>query len=226
MAETTYKKGELQDYEGNQLLPKTKAALVETGDGSNVEEKLKTFLLLGGGTMTGPAVGAAGELGVAQFRNIQYGTEPLIPGESPLPQGTLYITPEAGVGSGVEIIDVSDAISGLNKSNYKLFACGDLRILIMLKDYVPVISKPIAPKSFDFDSRSISINISEIHRPKSTASSTVAMRKQSDGVICWSFIQVKTNGDLSSEVTFFNNTDSEVKTSIVAYNPAIVTWRI
>lgn len=57
MAETTYKKGELRDYEGNQLLPKTKAALVETGDGSNVEEKLKTFLPLGGGTMTGPGCG-------------------------------------------------------------------------------------------------------------------------------------------------------------------------
>lgn len=91
MAETTYKKGELQDYEGNQLLPKTKAALVETGDGSNVEEKLKTFLPLGGGTMTGPAVGAAGDDGEAQFRNISYGTTDLTPGVTDLPEGSMYL---------------------------------------------------------------------------------------------------------------------------------------
>ena len=94
------KKGIFEDHSGNELLPKTKAAQVETEDGSNVEEKLGTFLPLAGGTMTGPAVGAAGALGTAQFRNVQYGTEPLTPGESPLPQGTLYITPEARAGKG------------------------------------------------------------------------------------------------------------------------------
>ena len=34
------KKGTFQDYEGNELLPRIKAAQVETGDGSNVEAKL------------------------------------------------------------------------------------------------------------------------------------------------------------------------------------------
>ena len=58
------------------------------------------FLPLDGGTMTGPAVGAPGAIATPQFRNVQYGTEPLTPGESPLPQGTLYITPEANGGSG------------------------------------------------------------------------------------------------------------------------------
>ena len=56
------------------------------------------FLPLEGGTMTGPAVGAPGAISTPQFRNIQYGTEALTPGESPLPQGMLYITPEADAG--------------------------------------------------------------------------------------------------------------------------------
>lgn len=50
------------------------------------------YLPLAGGTMTGPAVGAAGELNVAQFRNVQYGDAPLTPGVSELPKGTLYIS--------------------------------------------------------------------------------------------------------------------------------------
>lgn len=96
---TTYKKGELQDHEGKQLLPRTKAALVETEDGSNVEEKLGAFLPFSGGTMTGPAVGAPGAIATPQFRNIQYGTEQLVEGVSELPEGTLYITPEDDGGS-------------------------------------------------------------------------------------------------------------------------------
>ena len=36
------KKGTFQDYEGNELLPRIKAAQVETEDGSNVEAKLST----------------------------------------------------------------------------------------------------------------------------------------------------------------------------------------
>ena len=65
------------------------------------------FLPLSGGTMTGPAVGAPGAIATPQFRNVQYGTEPLIPGESPLPQGTLYITPEANAGGFVPQIIVT-----------------------------------------------------------------------------------------------------------------------
>lgn len=61
------------------------------------------FLPLEGGTMTGPAVGAPGAISTPQFRNIQYGTEALTPGVSPLPQGTLYITPEAN-GANWEIV--------------------------------------------------------------------------------------------------------------------------
>lgn len=53
-----------------------------------------SFLLLSGGTMTGPAVGAPGGSTIPQFRNVYYGTEALTPGSSPLPEGTLYITPE------------------------------------------------------------------------------------------------------------------------------------
>ena len=56
------------------------------------------FLPLSGGTMTGPAVGAPGAIATPQFRNVQYGTETLTSGVSPLPQGTLYITPEADAG--------------------------------------------------------------------------------------------------------------------------------
>ena len=44
--------------------------------------------------MTGPAVGAPGGSTIPQFRNVYYGTEALTPGSSPLPEGTLYITPE------------------------------------------------------------------------------------------------------------------------------------
>lgn len=65
------------------------------------------FLPLAGGTMTGPAVGAPGAIAVPQFRNVQYGTEALTPGESPLPQGTLYITPEANAGGFVPQIIVT-----------------------------------------------------------------------------------------------------------------------
>ena len=65
------------------------------------------FLPLEGGTMTGPAVGAPGAIATPQFRNIQYGTEALTPGESPLPQGTLYITPEANAGGFVPQIIVT-----------------------------------------------------------------------------------------------------------------------
>lgn len=57
------------------------------------------FLPLDGGTMTGPAVGAPGAIAVPQFRNVQYGTEQLVEGVSELPEGTLYITPEADGGS-------------------------------------------------------------------------------------------------------------------------------
>lgn len=53
-----------------------------------------SFLPLSGGTMTGPAVGAPGGSTIPQFRNVYYGTEALTPGSSPLPEGTLYITPE------------------------------------------------------------------------------------------------------------------------------------
>lgn len=65
------------------------------------------FLPLEGGTMTGPAVGAPGAIAVPQFRNVQYGTEALTPGESLLPQGTLYITPEANAGGFVPQIIVT-----------------------------------------------------------------------------------------------------------------------
>lgn len=85
------KKGIFEDHSGNELLPKTKAAQVETEDGSNVEEKLGTFLPLAGGTMTGPAVGAAGDDGEAQFRNISYGTTDLTPGVTDLPKGSMYL---------------------------------------------------------------------------------------------------------------------------------------
>lgn len=68
------------------------------------------FLPLAGGTMTGPAVGAPGAIAVPQFRNVQYGTEALTPGESPLPQGTLYITPEANAGGFVPQIIVTAPI--------------------------------------------------------------------------------------------------------------------
>lgn len=57
-----------------------------------------SFLPLSGGTMTGPAVGAPGGSTIPQFRNVYYGTEALTPGSSPLPEGTLYITPEADAG--------------------------------------------------------------------------------------------------------------------------------
>lgn len=115
---TTYKKGELQDHEGKQLLPRTKAALVETEDGSNVEEKLGAFLPFSGGTMTGPAVGAPGAIATPQFRNVQYGTEPLTPGESPLPQGTLYITPEARgeAGDWKQVVDNNHYTLKVNES--------------------------------------------------------------------------------------------------------------
>ena len=65
------------------------------------------FLPLDGGTMTGPAVGAPGAIAVPQFRNVQYGTEALTPGVSLLPQGTLYITPEANAGGFVPQIIVT-----------------------------------------------------------------------------------------------------------------------
>ena len=65
------------------------------------------FLPLSGGTMTGPAVGAPGAIAVPQFRNVQYGTEALTPGVSLLPQGTLYITPEANAGGFVPQIIVT-----------------------------------------------------------------------------------------------------------------------
>ena len=65
------------------------------------------FLPLEGGTMTGPAVGAPGAIATPQFRNVQYGTEALTPGVSPLPQGTLYITPEAEAGGIMPQIIVS-----------------------------------------------------------------------------------------------------------------------
>lgn len=115
---TTYKKGELQDHEGKQLLPRTKAALVETEDGSNVEEKLGAFLPFSGGTMTGPAVGAPGAIATPQFRNIQYGTEPLTPGESPLPQGMLYIMPEARgeAGDWKQVVDNNHYTLKVNES--------------------------------------------------------------------------------------------------------------
>ena len=66
-----------------------------------------SFLPLSGGTMTGPAVGAPGAIATPQFRNVQYGTEALTPGESPLPQGMLYITPEAEAGGIMPQIIVS-----------------------------------------------------------------------------------------------------------------------
>nr|DAD68830.1 MAG TPA: hypothetical protein [Myoviridae sp. ctHP32] len=77
-----------------------------------------SFLPLSGGTMTGPAVGAAGALGTAQFRNVQYGTEPLTPGESPLPQGTLYITPEVngGAGNWQQVVDNDSYTLKINES--------------------------------------------------------------------------------------------------------------
>ena len=72
------------------------------------------FLPLEGGTLTGPAVGAAGEIAMPQFRNVQYGTEALIPGVSPLPQGMLYITPEAGGAelTAQEILDKLKTVDG------------------------------------------------------------------------------------------------------------------
>lgn len=66
-----------------------------------------SFLPLSGGTMTGPAVDAPGAIAVPQFRNVQYGTEAMTPGVSPLPQGTLYITPEANAGGFVPQIIVT-----------------------------------------------------------------------------------------------------------------------
>ena len=50
-----------------------------------------SFLPLSGGTMTGPAVGASGDDGEAQFRNISYGTTDLTPGVSDLPSGEMYL---------------------------------------------------------------------------------------------------------------------------------------
>jgi len=73
------------------------------------------FLPLEGGTLTGPAVGAAGEIAMPQFRNVQYGTEALIPGVSPLPQGMLYITPEVGGAelTAQEILDKLKTVDGV-----------------------------------------------------------------------------------------------------------------
>ena len=145
---TTYKKGELQDHEGKQLLPRTKAALVETEDGSNVEEKLGTFLPFSGGTMTGPAVGAPGAIATPQFRNVQYGTEPLTPGESPLPQGTLYITPEARgeAGDWKQVVD---------NNAYTLHVNPQIKMaLVTLKSFDPVTIKVSAP-SFEYGNFSV-----------------------------------------------------------------------
>lgn len=52
------------------------------------------YLPLAGGTMKGPVVGAKGELNVAQFRNVLWGSNPVIPGETELPKGSLLIVPE------------------------------------------------------------------------------------------------------------------------------------
>lgn len=109
------KKGFFEDYEGNVLKVRDEDALP-----------------LSGGTLTGPVVGADGALDTAQLRNIRFGTEALVPGQSPLAPGTLYITPEGeldeispqelldklktvdGAGSGLD----ADMLGGTAASNY------------------------------------------------------------------------------------------------------------
>ncbi len=167
---TTYKKGELQDHEGKQLLPRTKAALVETEDGSNVEEKLGTFLPFSGGTMTGPAVGAPGAIATPQFRNVQYGTEPLTPGESPLPQGTLYITPEDGGAEPWSKVEFSN-------DYYELWESGKMRALIPKSNYTKVVNpiNSLIPNLKFFHSNDFLFEIPMGHYPSSLNSISVAM---------------------------------------------------
>ncbi len=111
------KRGFFEDYEGNVLKVRDEDALP-----------------LSGGTLTGPVVGADGALDTAQLRNIQFGTEALVPGQSPLAPGTLYITPEGeldeippqelldklktvdGEGSGLD----ADTLDGRQSSDFAL----------------------------------------------------------------------------------------------------------
>ena len=128
------------------------------------------FLPLSGGTMTGPAVGAPGAIAVPQFRNVQYGTEALTPGESPLPQGTLYITPEDGGAEPWSKVEFSN-------DYYELWESGKMRVLIPKRNYEKDVNpiNSLIPNLEFFHSDDVLFNIPMGHYPSSLNPTSVAI---------------------------------------------------
>lgn len=128
------------------------------------------FLPLAGGTMTGPAVGAPGAIAVPQFRNVQYGTEALTPGESPLPQGTLYITPEDGGAEPWSKVEFSN-------DYYELWESGKMRVLIPKRNYEKDVNpiNSLIPNLEFFHSDDVLFNIPMGHYPSLLNPTSVAI---------------------------------------------------
>lgn len=128
------------------------------------------FLPLEGGTMTGPAVGAPGAIATPQFRNVYYGTEALTPGESPLPQGTLYITPEDGGAEPWSKVEFSN-------DYYELWESGKMRVLIPKRNYEKDVNpiNSLIPNLEFFHSDDVLFNIPMGHYPSSLNPTSVAI---------------------------------------------------
>lgn len=128
------------------------------------------FLPLDGGTMTGPAVGAPGGSTIPQFRNVYYGTEALTPGSSPLPEGTLYITPEDGGAEPWSKVEFSN-------DYYELWESGKMRVLIPKKNYEKDVNpiNSLIPNLKFFHSDDVLFNIPMGHYPSSLNSTSVAI---------------------------------------------------